>query len=112
MAVEGLGSDKSGLAFLVSAGVVYEIMAAAVSSPQTTELNAHIRSKTLMKWVYVGIAQSVIFVGLASIYERQAGRPVKPILAGATLAGALQLGCYEYAKRSGLKSNAPGTEQY
>ena len=43
-----------GVAFLVSAGIVYEIIAAACSSPQTTEINAKSRSDTLMKWVNLG----------------------------------------------------------
>ena len=109
MAVEGLGSNSKGLAFLVSAGVVYEIMAAACSSPQTTELNAGARADTLMKWVNIGIAQSVLFVGIAVIYDtKQAGA----ILTGAALAMALQYGLYLYAKQSGLASDEPGTEDW
>ena len=65
MAVEGLGSSSDGIAFLVSAGVMYEIIAAACSSPQTTELNACARAGTLMKWVHLGIAQGILFVGAA-----------------------------------------------
>lgn len=109
MAVEGMGGSSPGIAFLVSAGVVYEIMAAACSSPQTTELNAGRRAGTLMKWVNIGIAQSVLFVGASIIIDR---RYTKPILMGAGLACAIQYGCYVYAKNSGLASSEPGTEQY
>lgn len=107
MAVEGLGGGSNGIAFLVSAGVVYEIMAAACSSPQTTELNAGTRAPTLMKWVHIGLAQSVLFVGAAAVIDRKyAG----PILVGACLAAGIQYGCYRYASAAGLKSSEPGTE--
>jgi hypothetical protein len=109
MAVEGLGGGSPGIAFLVSAGVVYEIMAAACSSPQTTELNADRRADTLMKWVHIGIAQSVLFVGASIVIEKQY---TKPILIGAGLAMGIQYACYIYAKNSGLASGEPGTEKY
>ena len=51
------GTNSDGIAFLVSAGIVYEIIAAACSSPQTTEINAGTRADTLMKWVHIGLAQ-------------------------------------------------------
>ena len=109
MAVEGLGGGGQGIAFLVSSGIVYEIMAAACSSPQTTELNADRRADTLMKWVNIGVAQSALFVAIASIVEPQNARA---IIAGGILAGGLQYALYAYAKRSGLASSEPGTEQY
>lgn len=113
MAVEGLprrnGSSGRGTAFLVSAGVMYEIIAAACSSPQTTELNAHARSHTLMKWVNLGVAQGVLFVILAAIYEpKRAGS----ILTGGGLAAGLLYWQYDYAKKCGLKSKEPPTETY
>lgn len=113
MAVEGLstggGSDTSGIAFLVSAGVMYEIIAAACSSPQTTELNAAARSQTLMKWVHLGMGQGILFVGLAAIY--QPGDAV-PILIGGTLAAAILYWSYDHAKKSGLENGGPPTENY
>jgi len=112
MAVEGLGgggSDDKGVAFLVSAGVMYEIIAAACSSPQTTELNAKARSETLMKWVHLGVAQGVLFVGLAAVYQPA---DAVPILVGGTLAGAILYWSYDYAKKSGLGSCEPPTEDY
>lgn len=99
----------SGVAFLVSAGIVYEIIAAACSSPQTTEINAKARSDTLMKWVYLGIGQAAIFVLIAAILdEKHRGA----ILSGGILAGVLMFIQYAHAKASGMKSNAPGTESY
>jgi hypothetical protein len=111
MAVEGLGSSSSssGVAFLVSAGVMYEIIAAACSSPQTTELNAAARGRTLMKWVNLGVAQGVLFVLLAAAYDR---RSAIPILAGGTLAAVLLYAQYVHARNAGLNSTAPPTESY
>lgn len=96
-----------GIAFLVSAGIVYEIIAAACSSPQTAEINAHSRADTLMKWVYIGVAQAVIFVAIAATIDpgHRAG-----IIAGGGLAATLMLMQYQHAKQSGLASAAPGTE--
>jgi len=109
MAVEGLGDTSQGVAFLVSAGVMYEIIAAACSSPQTTELNAGKRAGTLMKWVNLGVAQGVLFVSLAAMFDR---KHAVAILAGGTLAAVLLYAQYTHARTAGLKSSAPGTENY
>jgi hypothetical protein len=109
MAVEGVGSGSDGVAFLVAAGVMYEIIAAACSSPQTTELNAGARAGTLMKWVHLGVAQGVLFVGVAAFLDR---RHAVPILAGGGAAAVLLYGQYAHAKRSGLASGGPPTESY
>lgn len=107
MAMEKMGGNSGGVAFLVSAGIVYEIIAAACSSPQTTEINAHSRAGTLMKWVHLGIGQAMIFVVAAAIYDQgHAG----PILFGGILAAALMYFQYAHAKEAGLRSHAPGTE--
>lgn len=107
MAVEGLGGDSNGIAFLVSAGVMYEIIAAACSSPQTTELNASTRADTLMKWVNIGVAQGVLFVALAAAYDRS---EAVPILAGGLLAAILLYLQYVHARNAGLANPQPGTE--
>lgn len=109
MAIEGLGGGSNGIAFLVSAGVMYEIIAAACSSPQTTELNASARSGTLMKWVHLGVAQGMLFVIMAAIWDRQHRAA---ILLGGGLSAVLLYGQYEHAKRSGLASGGPPTEKY
>lgn len=101
------GSD--GIAFLVSAGIVYEVIAAACSSPQTTELNADKRAPTLMKWVNIGVAQSVLFVTAAAIIDpKHRGA----ILAGGGIAAGLMYMQYFHARNAGLKSNEPPTETY
>lgn len=96
------------LTFMVSAGLVYEVIAAACSSPQTTEINAGKRSETLMKWVWIGIAQSALFVGIAAVISK---RPA-PALAGGVTAIVLMLGQYIHARNAGLASALEGTEEY
>lgn len=96
-----------GIAFLVSAGIVYEIIAAACSSPQTTEINAKSRAGTLMKWVYLGVGQAAIFIAVAAIVDRPHRNS---IIGGGALAGGLMLAQYHHAKAAGLRSSAAGTE--
>jgi hypothetical protein len=107
MPVAPIKSTSNGVPFLVAAGIVYEIIAAACSSPQTAEINAKKRSATLMKWVHVGLVQSVLFIGIAAAVDPA---HAKPIIAGGTLAGAIMYGSYIHAKEAGLASNLGGTE--
>ena len=101
------GSD--GIAFLVAAGIVYEIIAAACSSPQTMEINAAARAGTLMKWVNIGVAQAALFIVIAAWIDAK-HRPA--IIGGGLTAGVLMYGQYAHAKRAGLASGGPPTEQY
>ena len=101
--------NSGGVAFLVSAGIVYEIIAAACSSPQTTEINANARADTLMKWVHLGIGQAAIFIAIAAYID---SRHRKSIIAGGVTAGVLMYVQYTHAKAAGLRSSEPGTEQY
>ena len=102
--------DKdAGVAFLVSAGIVYEIIAAACSSPQTTEINAASRADTLMKWVHLGIAQAALFVAIAALIDTQHR---KPIIVGGGLAAGLMYWQYVHAKQAGLASTEPVTETW
>jgi hypothetical protein len=96
-----------GVAFLVSAGIVYEIIAAACSSPQTAEINASKRAGTLMKWVHIGIVQAAVFIAIAAMVDK-AHRA--EIIGGGTLAAALMYGQYVHAKQAGLRNGGPGTE--
>ena len=100
-------SNSDGVAFLVSAGIVYEIIAAACSSPQTTEINADSRAGTLMKWVYLGLAQSALFIAIAAYIDP---KHRTAIVAGGASAGFLMWAQYTHAKMAGLASSAPGTE--
>jgi hypothetical protein len=103
------GGNGPGVAFLVSAGIVFEIIAAACSSPQTAELNANKRAATLMKWVHIGLAESALFVGIACYVDPK--RRV-PILAGGTLAAGLMYAGYAHAKQSGLANGGAPTENW
>jgi hypothetical protein len=99
-----------GIAFLVSAGIVYEIIAAACSSPQTTEINAGVRADTLMKWVYIGEGQAALFVAAAAYFDR---KYMSAYLAGGIAAGGIMHLSYVHAKASGLQNvDEPGTEDY
>src|ERR1035437_7116176 len=100
-------STSSGIAFLVSSGIVYEIVAAACSSPQTTEINAASRADTLMKWVNLGLAQAAFFIVAAAIIDK---KHAGPILVGGALAGGILYVSYAHAKAAGLASGEPGTE--
>ena len=105
LALEGNGSR--GIAFLVSAGIVFEIIAYSCSSPQTTEINADTRADSLMKWVYIGEAQAVFFIAAAAAFDT---KHRAPILAGGALALLISHVLYTHAKRAGLKDPRPGTE--
>src|ERR1700722_8275141 len=100
MPVAPLVSSENGVPFLVSAGIVYEIIAAACSSPQTTEINADKRAETLMKWVYVGEVQAALFVAAAAYCDPQYA---KEYLIGGLAAGGLMHCSYLYARNCGMK---------
>ena len=99
---------SSGIAFLVSAAIVFEIIAACCSSPQTAEINAGQRATTLMKWVWIGLALAGLFVAIAAVIDRD--KHPAAMLAGGALAGGLMGLLYVHAKQAGLASGAPGTE--
>jgi hypothetical protein len=101
------GDGGKGIAFLVSAGIVYEIIAAACSSPQTTEINADTRADTLMKWVHIGLGQAAAFVVIAAAIDRP---HAAPIIAGGGLAAVVMWYSYVHAKEAGLASCEPPTE--
>jgi hypothetical protein len=107
-------SAGDGVAFLVAYGIVAEIIAKACSSPQTAELNADKRAATLMKWVWIGVAESVAVIVIAAwIDSKVPGKNhTSAILSGGVLAIAITMGEYMYAKQAGLKSDEPGTESY
>ena len=96
-----------GVAFLVSAGIVYEIIAAACSSPQTAEINASKRAGTLMKWVHIGIAQAAVFIAIAATVDK---KHRAEIVSGGVLAGVLMYAQYAHAKSAGLRNGGPSTE--
>lgn len=102
-------SGDKGVAFLVSAGIVYEIIAKDCSSPQTTEINAGARAGTLMKWVNVGVVEAAIFVAI-SMYISPSNRWA--FFWGGVLAAAITYVEYLHAKSAGLSNPGPTTETY
>lgn len=102
-------SGDSAVAFLVSAGIVYEIIAKDCSSPQTTELNAGTRAPTLMKWVTIGVVESAVFIAIA-MYISKSNR--WPIFWGGVLAAGITYAEYVHAKTAGLSNPGQPTESY
>lgn len=90
----------------------YDVIAAACSSPQTTEINAAARSETLMKWVYLGMAQVALFAGIGVVLQRAQGQPVWPPLLGCLLGGGLMYASYVHARKAGLENPGTPTESY
>jgi hypothetical protein len=103
-----LGGNTNAETFMMAAMLVYAIVAAACSSPQTTELNAGARAETLMKWVSIGMVQSGIFILIAAALDHDKW----PVLLGGGLAGAMMWVSYAHAKSAGLKNGGTPTEQY
>lgn len=103
------GSDSHGIAFLVAAGLVYEVIAFACSSPQTAEINIRKREGTLMKWVHLGQALAGVTVGFAAVIDR---RHRAAIIAGGVFAMASAESFYMHARRAGLENPGPVTETY
>jgi hypothetical protein len=108
-----VSTASRGVAFLVSYGIVCEVIAKVNSSPQTTELNAVKRAPTLMKWVHLGMLESAMVVGVAVAIESKNLRG--PILLGGALGMAVTEAEYIHAKRSGtskIGAEAPPTEDW
>lgn len=101
-------NNNTAISMAVYATLVYDIISATNSSPQTTEINAKARSDTLMKWVNLGLAQATVFVLLGVVLDKRHWPPA----VGGFLAGGLLWMQYQHALRSGLSSSAPGTESY
>ena len=108
MADMSLINSNDAVTFMVAAGLVYEIIAAACSSPQTTEINASARADTLMKWVIIGMCQAAVFVLIAAAMDKKKW----PALLGGGLAGAMMWTSYAHARNAGLKNGGPTTETY
>lgn len=102
-------AGSQGIAFLVSAGIVAEIVAKACSSPQTTELNADRRAPTLMKWVTIGMLEAGAFVFIAAVIDK---KHRAAIIAGGLTEGIITWAEYAHGKQAGLASSLPGTEDY
>jgi hypothetical protein len=107
-----MDNTNSALVVGIFGALTYDVIAAACSSPQTTEINADARADTLMKWVYIGIGQAAIFTAIGTAAEMAQGHSPWPPIVGFTLAAGMMYASYAHAKSAGLASNEPGTENY
>lgn len=110
--ISGAEGHSNGIAFLVAAGFVGTMVAAACSSPQTTEINAHKRADTLMKWVRIGLFSGAVFVAIAAALDP---KHAPAAISGGALAGGFFYFAYAHARESGLaahRDGLPGTEEY
>jgi hypothetical protein len=101
-----LSSDNEAITVAIYAALVYDIISATNSSPQTTEINASVRAETLMKWVRIGLVQAALFAALGVMLDKRRWPP----LLGAGLAAGLLWVQYVYARNMGLRTPGPGTE--
>jgi hypothetical protein len=92
----------------VYAALVYDIISATNSSPQTTEINAGARAQTLMKWVHLGLLQAAVFVAIGVALHPKHWPP----LVGGGLAGTALYAQYLHARDSGTRSGGTPTEYY
>lgn len=108
MAVQRSDSDAAVIG--IYAAVVYDVISATNSSPQTTEINAAARAETLMKWVKLGIAQAALFVAIGAIAEPP-DKKWRPLVGGGV--AMVLLWCqYVHARNAGMQSSEPPTEDY
>lgn len=104
--------NGNALVVAVYAAVVYDIISATNSSPQTTEINASVRADTLMKWVHIGLAQAMLFVVIGMYLRRMENKSAWSPLLGGGLAGVLLYYQYCHAKKAGIEKGGQGTEVY
>jgi hypothetical protein len=102
-----VGSAGAGIAFLVGAGAVAEFIAKACSSPQTVEINIGKREESLMRWVNIGLFESVVMVGVAAFIDKKFA---VYLIAGGAFEAAVTYGEYLYARQIGLNKPGPATE--
>ena len=95
------------LSVYAGAELVYQLVGANLSSPQTAELNAKKRAPTIGKWVTLANIKAVAWIAGLCVLDQS----FWPALGGGIAVTDMHLS-YAYAIRSGLASGAPGTETY
>jgi|SRR5215472_6738683 len=102
------GNGDNAIKVAVYATLMYDIISATNSSPQTTEINAKKRAGTLMKWVHLGLIQGALFVLIGMWLDKDRWPP----LLGGGIAGTLLYAQYLYALKSGTENPGASTETY
>jgi hypothetical protein len=95
------------LVVAVSAEMVYQLVGSNMSSPQTAELNAGARAPTIQKWVTMTNAEAAAWIAFLILLDGT----LWPLVGGGLALAGMVLK-YRYAIDSGLRSAAPGTENY
>lgn len=90
------------ISFGVYADLAYNLYSATNSSPQTTELFAGERSKTLWKYVIIGHGQALVLGVFGSILDRSWW----PLFGTVTI-GAVMHGMYQHAVNAGKAQARP-----
>jgi hypothetical protein len=102
-----LGRTGRMLTVAVSAEMVYQLVGANLSSPQTNELNAGARAPTLQKWVNVTNLEAAGWIGFLIILDGS----LWPLVGGGLALAGMMIK-YRYAINAGVNSPAAPTEAY
>lgn len=95
------------LTVAVSAEMVYQLVGANMSSPQTAELNAAARAPTIDKWVNLTNVEAVGWIVFLCVLDQS----LWPALGGGLAAVGMYFK-YRHAIRAGLNGGGPPTERY
>lgn len=102
-----LGKTGTMLTVAVSAEMVYQLVGANLSSPQTNELNAGARAPTVSKWVSLTNVEAAAWVLFLCALDGSWW----PALGGG-IALVSMAAKYKYAISSGIKAGGKPTENY
>ena len=95
------------LTVAVAAEMVYQLVGANMSSPQTAELNAKARAPTIGKWVTLTNIEAAGWIVFLCMLDES----LWPALGGG-LAAVTMYYKYRYAISAGLDGDSQGTENY
>lgn len=101
------GSRGRMLTVAIAAEMIYQLVGANLSSPQTNELNAGARAPTIKKWVNLTNAEAAAWVVFLCVLDDS----LWPALGGGLAGGGMWLK-YRYAIRSGVEKAGRPTEDY
>ena len=103
----GLGKTGRMLTVAVAAEMVYQLVGANLSSPQSNELNAGASAPTIRKWVNLTNGEAIAWIVFLCVLDDS----LWPALGGGLAGGGMFLK-YRHAIKSGLASGEAGTENY